>query len=398
MKRVVIFGAFDRYNYGDNLMPILFERFVSRFYPDFSNKYRLEFSALTNSDLSRYKAKKSVAIGELLANKGEDIHSIISIGGEILCASSSTLFLHMSHPKKLMTRVAFLKKNRLGMIADIYCRNFYKLPWEYPYIPKKFQTNTKIAFNTIGGGVSGRSISTYFYGVRKRLSEADYISVRDNRTKDSVQEHCAPDLFPDSAIVMSELITDKNLSEECGQEINELRNQEYLCFQAAPQKVNATASECAEVLKALAERYGLQVVLCPIGYASGHDDYEFLHKVNEEAEGAFRLLYELNVWEIMSVIRYSKLFLGTSLHGIITSLSFAVPHIGINKNIRKLDKFLDDWSIGASARCYSMSEVLDNVDLVLSIKPEDIEFNSKRLTQLGLENNHKLIKALGLDS
>jgi len=51
MSRVIILGAFDRYNYGDNLMPILFEFFLKEFYPDFFNKYDLVFSALTSSDL-----------------------------------------------------------------------------------------------------------------------------------------------------------------------------------------------------------------------------------------------------------------------------------------------------------------------------------------------------------
>jgi hypothetical protein len=81
MKSVVVLGAFDRYNYGDNLMPILFEIFLREFYPNFFDKYTLVFSALTNSDLSRYKAKKTVAMSEVFSGNLDDIHAEICIGG-----------------------------------------------------------------------------------------------------------------------------------------------------------------------------------------------------------------------------------------------------------------------------------------------------------------------------
>lgn len=114
MKRVVVIGAFDRYNYGDNLMPILFEIFLKEFYPDFFKRYKLVFSALTNSDLSKYKAKKSVAMSDVFSGNLDDVEAVISIGGEVLCASSSTLFLHMDHSENLMDRVSFLKKKKLS--------------------------------------------------------------------------------------------------------------------------------------------------------------------------------------------------------------------------------------------------------------------------------------------
>ncbi|EFN6097117.1 polysaccharide pyruvyl transferase family protein, partial [Escherichia coli] len=32
--KVILYGAYDRYNYGDNLMPILLERFLKMNFPD----------------------------------------------------------------------------------------------------------------------------------------------------------------------------------------------------------------------------------------------------------------------------------------------------------------------------------------------------------------------------
>lgn len=59
----------------------------------------------------------------------------------------------------------------------------------------------------------------------------------------------------------------------------------------------------------------------------------------------FSIVDDLNVWEIMYLIIKSQAFYGTSLHGVITAMSFGVPHYCINKNISKLTSFLETWSV-----------------------------------------------------
>lgn len=76
-KIIVIYGAFDRYNYGDNMMPIIFELFINKYHPDFKNKYTISFASLTKSDLSKYKAIKTVAIKTLI-NKENIKKSMLS--------------------------------------------------------------------------------------------------------------------------------------------------------------------------------------------------------------------------------------------------------------------------------------------------------------------------------
>ena len=395
MKKIVVIGAFDRYNYGDNLMPILFEFFLKRFYPDSFSEYEFVYSALTDSDLSKYKAKKTVAIHKVLNKKNENPHSIISIGGEVLCASSSTLFLHMDNSKKATDFIVFLKKNRMTILADLLCQRHYKLPWEYPYLPPKL-SGTLTAFNTVGGGVSRYSLSQYLNKVKTRISNSDYLSVRDSRVVKSIDSFSSPDLFPDSAITMADFITDDFLVEECSDQINQLKNKDYICFQAAPNKTDASAIEWVDILNKISERYSLEVILCPIGYASGHDDFDFLEEIHKKSLGKFTLLYELNLWEIMSIIKNSKIFLGTSLHGVITALSFSVSYIGLNPKVTKLDAFLKNWGINPSNRCYSADEILDVIDSILVIDKTEFDKHSKRLRSLGLDNNHKLVSTLGI--
>lgn len=396
MKKVVIMGAFDRYNYGDNLMPILFELFLKRYYPDIHARYNWVYVALTTSDLTRYGAKKTQSIAEVFSGSADDIVSVISIGGEVLCASSSTLFTHMDHPKPLQALVLQLKKRRLGWLADFICRRFYRLPWEYPYIPKKLSPRWRTGFNSIGGGVSARSLGTYFHKVRSRLSEADYLSVRNSETRAQLLRFSTPELTPDSAITMAEFANDRMLEESCSRRIRGLLFENYLCFQAAPRKVGASARVCAEKLSALSEKYGLKVVLCPIGYANGHDDIQFLREVEREAPGKFEVLGGLTLWEIMFVVRHASVFIGTSLHGVVTCLSFGVPYIALNPSVKKVDNFLRDWGVFPSTHCVPVDQLDDVFEGALEMDRSALERKALELRRLGLENNHRLIRSLEL--
>ncbi|MBE0472335.1 MAG: polysaccharide pyruvyl transferase family protein [Methyloprofundus sp.] len=399
MKKVVILGAFDRYNYGDNLMPILFEIFLKECYPRFFDNFNLVFSALIDSDLSQYKVKKTIAMSKVFKKNNDGVHSIISIGGEVLCASSSTLFLHMDNPQRIVSFVSFLRNNRLTLLADLFCRYFYDLPWEYPYIPRNLSKKTRVAFNTIGGGVSRRNIGLYLHKIRGRLIQSSYLSVRDSRTKKSLNRFSSPLIFPDSAIVMARFISDNFIQNESRDKINALKEINYICVQAAPKKAGGAVEKFSEVLNFLSNKYNFKIILCPIGYARGHDDIDFLKEIKKlnHSDKNFELMDGLNVWEIMSVIKYSKFFIGTSLHGVITSLSFSVPYVGLNPEVKKLDEFLKDWGIKPSNRCYTINEVPIVFDAILSIDKQFYKEHSNHLIDLALNNYHSLVDKLKLN-
>lgn len=394
-KRLVIIGAFDRYNYGDNLMPILFEMFLNKFYSSVSVNYDIIYSAITDSDLSRYKAKKTVSMRQVFNDKKNFPYAVISIGGEVLCASSSTLFLHMDNSYLNKKIVVALRKAKLKIVADLFCKSLYRLPWEYTYIPPK-AGKTLTALNTIGGSLNKMNTSLRINKITDRLSDADYFSARDTRILKSSIVATYPEILPDSAIVMADLVSDEFLMKESSSLVNSLKNKEYLCFQVSPMKSDASAEEWAKILKKISEKYSLDIVLCPIGYANGHNDVDMLREINDKSSQSFKLLYDLNLWEIMSVIRNSKIFLGTSLHGAITALSFAVPHIGLNPKIDKLDSFIEKWGFDASKRCYSSYEILDVIESVINMSGEEFSAHCSQLRQLGAQNNHQLINALDL--
>jgi polysaccharide pyruvyl transferase WcaK-like protein len=193
---------------------------------------------------------------------------------------------------------------------------------------------------------------------------------------------------------MSDLVGDDFLNNASRPAIIDLATTEYICFQAAPHKVGGSVQEVTDILSALSAETGLQVVLLPIGYAKGHDDFGFLEQIKILSKDQFALHYDLNVWEIMKVIKHSKLFCGTSLHGVITALSFAVPYVGINRKISKLDSFIQDWSTGSLTHSVDLAELLPTAVAAVHTSPQALRENAVRVKALAAENYEHLLCSL----
>lgn len=357
-KNVVLYGAYDRYNYGDNLMPIVFHDYVKKFRPEKYKHINFIFSSITDSDLSLYHSPKTIAIKDVYATlvNGD---AIIAVGGEILCAPNSTLFLHMPRNKRfndVLTKMNSLPV--LRKLVQISARIFNPTPWDFPYLidKSKLSEGIKVIYNTVGGSLNGLRQNKR-NELANRLSTADYVSVRDTRTLENLQ--CIDDvaLAPDSVHIISELYDDEFIESKVSTEVVEQLDSNFICFQAAPAKVSASEDDIVKFIRSLSVNNNQKVVLLPIGYASGHDDFYLLEKIHAALPDNTEFLYDLNVWEIMYVVKKSNLYIGTSLHGAITALAFGVPHFGLNKSIYKLDGFLSDWSVYPYNQCYSMSEI-----------------------------------------
>ena len=86
----------------------------------------------------------------------------------------------------------------------------------------------------------------------------------------------------------------------------------------------------------------LEIILCPIGMAPNHEDHKILKEM-ANASNHFKLIIPRNIYEIMYLIAYAKIFVGTSLHGIITAQSYNVPFIALNKKIKKTKEYISTW-------------------------------------------------------
>jgi polysaccharide pyruvyl transferase WcaK-like protein len=134
-------------------------------------------------------------------------------------------------------------------------------------------------------------------------------------------------------------------------------------------------------------------LLLTIGYAAGHDDLQLLTEVNKKIPQFTDIKSNLNVWEIMYLIKHADFYMGTSLHGVITAMSFGKPHFGINKSIQKLDSFLADWSTAPYNHCYSVTDIDGLPNLINESNVVNVISNSEKVISLVKENNKQLFSS-----
>jgi len=392
----VLFGAFDRYNYGDNLMPVLFEMFIEKYGKHLLNEFEFEYAAISSSDLDRYACYKTKSVNSIL-NTIPAGSAFVVIGGEVLCGRNQSLFLHMQDNLLHHTVLKIFRK-LLPSVFNAYAKNRYSTPWEFPFIPsvKFFKEDVKIIFNTVGGDLTSLN-KNELIDVKKRIFSSDYFSVRDNRTFDHMKVISKETiLVPDSAYIMSDLIGKPSLMRKVNSIFLDKLPDDYFVFQAAPNKVGCSATDCIKYISALADKTGKKVLLLPIGYASGHDDLYLLRKVHKALAKKTVLLYELTIWEIMYAIVASKGYFGTSLHGAITAMSFNTPHFGINKKIAKLDAFLQDWSVPPFNRCYPIEELASLPELISEQANRELKAKSAVNIELVKDNYLNIIKVINV--
>lgn len=334
--QVILYGAFDRYNYGDNLMPILLVKYFEEYHEDKLSDIEFVFSSISKSNLSQYKCLETVPMNHLLdAPTGS---TVIIVGGEVLGATIGILYTHVqegvfySNILRIIKRISPSLLNRIAKIS-------YQSVWDYPYVinKKSFKNDVNVIYNTVGGEPNITE--------QDNISSAEYVTARDDRTFSYLKRFCNPKLVPDSVLMASSVITESFLSSQIRPSVLQLAEQDFISIQACPYKVEFTAQRLADELDKFIHHSNLNVVLLPIGYASGHDDAIFLRKVKSCSKNRLLLLDDLNVWEIMYMIIKSKAFYGTSLHGVITAMSFGVPHFSLNAKIEKLTSFLETWSV-----------------------------------------------------
>lgn len=393
MKEILIFGAYDRYNYGDNLMPIVFHEYIKNYHSGLLDNYKLSFVAISESNLTNYGCYKTEDISEKISTLSVG-SSIIVIGGEVLCGKNSELFLHMQ--SRYITHLFWkgLKKITRRWFSKIV-NPLYATPWEYPFIPDKnmLPEGVKVIFNSVGGTLANLNDLSK-KEVVERLQRSDLVSVRDGRTFDQVRFVDNAILSPDSVLLISKVISDEYINSHVSQNIRKSCDKEYIVIQAAPKKVGDDLGGILKSIKKIMDSTRKKIILLPIGYASGHDDAILLERIHKKLNYETELLNNLNVWEILYVIKNSQMYIGTSLHGVITAISYGVPHFGLNKKITKLDEFLKSWSVPPFNQCYDFESIAKLVDADFDKSLDLLNGIRENAFELIVKNNERIIDVI----
>lgn len=353
MKKVLFLSAADRLNYGDLLFPILFKKILEK------NKIEAEFQnfGLVKSDLSRFGALKTKSYKKLIKTANADDSILIIGGGEALFPTFTILYSYINSTFNYLLRYYKLKK--LEKKYSISSKFVLSKKIKYPFSPSKVffkNEELKIIYNAVGGTFINVKLDDKL-NLINFMNESDYISVRDKRSYDSlIKNNLDCNLSPDSALIMSDFYSKKQLLELSTLDTKTLPNNYYVVqigFGKTPKQFDVFFNKLLNLSRA----NGSKVVLCPIGLALGHNDFEVLSKINKKYPETV-LIHPQNIFDIMLILSNSKCYFGTSLHGLITAQSYNVPFFLFNKNIQKLKSYSETWM---EAFCFEVEDSFDRI-------------------------------------
>lgn len=343
--RLYILAPNDRFNYGDLLFPYVLRYALPKDLGEFI------YCSTSESDLSQWGGVETKGFNVLYELDPNYDNYLIIAGGEGLFAPwASIISFFDKRIDKLIKQVdkfrlrKFLGANLVSKILQSIVVKSYNIKTYFPFtIGKSEVQNLKgVFYNAVGGGglVYNKEFKREFY--RALLEDSQYISVRDQNTSDYLDSiGITHTLVPDSVIIISNIFNESILYNRVNEKIKkQAENSEYIFFQIRYSIWQKEKHEVIAQLRLLLAQY--KICLCPIGTALGHSDdlsiSEIIHTLHSQN---IIKIESPTIWDIMWLIKHSKLYIGTSLHGIITSMSYNVPYISHSQ--LKIKTYLETW-------------------------------------------------------
>jgi hypothetical protein len=326
----VLFGAFDRHNFGDLLFPHLMTALLP--------EQAFRFAGLAARDLQAFGGHR---VSALAAQGDARPAHLIHVGGEVLTCSAWQAAVMLLDPVAAAAAIA-------------------------RYV------------NAVGG-VEWASLTVAQRGeVKAALQQADWISVRDHRTRDALRgDGIDASLCPDPAVMVAECFGEvilKHQQQGAVKEIREAYPQGYLACQfSADFGDDASLEALAQGLSRVSAGTGLGLVCFRAGAAPWHDDpalYEALQR--RLPPGSMRCFPSLHLWDICALIAASRGVVGSSLHGRIVALAYGLPRVSLipPQQGRRPDKraaFAETWEPDAVPRSVTLGQIEPAVRQALAV-------------------------------
>lgn len=326
-SRTILFGAFDRHNFGDMLFPHVATALL--------REKEARFAGVAKRDLSVYGGHATEPLA-LWAHEftGERI-DIIHVGGEILTCDAWQAAVMVSSEEEAQRAIASYDKDADARLE--WGRSLLHTERKIPYVAGKNQFSKAGACIFCGvGGVELANLAPSFRDeVLTTLKEADYLGVRDRLTMRSLAEQgIDAKLVPDPAVMADALFGDR--IRRHGREGEPARVRTafpggYLAVQfSADFGDDVTLRVLAEQLDHVVSENGMGLVLFRAGAAPWHDDREVFRRLAPLLHRSTPWLFEsLNLWDICALIAGSRGYCGSSLHGRIVATAYALPRLNI---------------------------------------------------------------------
>lgn len=387
LNKIAIFGPHDRMNYGDFLFPIVIDYCFSSIV---DRDIVLKKYSLIKSDFTHIGAFKSENYKKMIKDiNGSRIDFIIIAGGECLGATWEGLYYFINPklsktfnyignylPRKYNYKLLkFLSRKILGGIS----------PYPFSMSRKLFKNpDVKFFYNSVGGGYRVDGF------IMRDLKDASVLNVRDDISYTSLKKkNIKAKVSPDSVVMLSKIFPKKDLVPLIGKD--------YIVFQISILSLKDEYEHIANELKLIYKKYNYKIILLPIGTASGHEDDKALNKFQDLLKFESILIKQPDIPSIINIIANGKVFIGTSLHGIITAMNYGVPYVGLDYKIKKQKSYIETWSIKDLKFSY-LDEKLEMFQLVERLISSDLNVKIKeqndRNQKIYLENFQEIFDVI----
>lgn len=369
MYDIILYGAFDRHNYGDLLFPLIMKRVIEQELP----QKKVLVAGLINSDLSKYGAHPTISIQKALKCSKADA-TVILAGGDVVACDWQSAY-------------GYLLPN---ILTPFYQRFSYYFPKATDYVVSRITglTSTlpfnldrndlgalrKVIYNSVGATeVANVKKASEILSLGQIMADTTYVSVRDIFSQTQLKRLNYPnaELAPDSATLMSSVISVAELEQKSSSKVNKLLEkfiEGYIVFQISQAHIRGKEEIFARELSKINQTFKLPIVFIAIGNAAGHNDTAGINKVISfmSDSATYDTYLNGNIFDLMTIIRNSSCYCGTSLHGLITAMSFAVPRVALLPKLRKQINYMDSWDLPHMPRGVIPEKLKESVEIAIS--------------------------------
>lgn len=377
LSPTVLFGAFDRHNFGDLLFPHLLAAL--------NPQQAFVFAGLAERDLRAFGGHRVWPLAEPPRPA-----RLIHVGGELLTCSAWQAAVMLLDPAEAADVLARYDGDPAAAAA--WAARQLGTSRTVPYVAGRdvLAPGGQLIFNAVGGVEWSVLPAAQRAEVKVALGQADWLSVRDHVTQAALRaEGIDAPLCPDPAVMVEQCFGEVIRHHQQQGAVKALREafpQGYLACQfSADFADDASLDALAQGLAAAAAETGLGLALFRAGAAPWHDDSALLEELQHRLPpGTARLFPSLLVWDICALIAASRGMVGSSLHGRIVALAYGLPRVSLMppQQGRRPDKrtaFSETWEPDAVPRSVSVDQVGAAVMQALAVPADLLRENAASL-------------------
>ncbi|MDV6266540.1 polysaccharide pyruvyl transferase family protein [Rhodococcus globerulus] len=330
--RVGTLGAYERFNFGDLLFPVILD--LVRSESNGTGVSDLQHFSLSTGDLRANGGVASDPVGRI--GRSKDRYSIIVGGGEIGGASWFSMWSSLHSTRFDLAFKGFRRASSRNFRESI-ARRALNGDWKYPFVPEH-ENIRSVGYNAIGASHSSILPAAKQREIWAKIGAASYISVRDHQTADLAETHgLKPFLVPDSAAAMFAFERFSSLQDRAPSSFAD----RPVTVQLSRAWMTSYGIEALHALDRIGNAHG-GLTLLPVGLASGHSDLVGLRELAAKLKSPTKILYPQSVDSIIEQVASSSLVVGSSLHINIVAMAAGVPNIPLG-GIGKLKYYVDTW-------------------------------------------------------